>query len=173
MTEQELPGTSQEPPVLAIMLCNVCGAPLDTPPKDGQRKTCWMCGQVAAASENPYSAYANPQAPMTVAPAPRDRRYDTLFTTLLVVCVFLAVVIGIGLGVQEPGSLIGYFILILPAFCVTGVRALWQVQQSGEANPQSLFLSLIVSFAVTVCVIVLLAFAAIALLVIMCFSQLA
>lgn len=192
--QNSMESPQSEPPVVPIMLCNSCGAVLSAVPRADGKSRCWMCGQNPSArlvpashdrdtlphAINPYAATAgdviDPQSvyltQQALPPLPRNRAYDGIFTILLFLCVGLASFVGIGLGAQEPGMLIPYLVLVLPAFCVTGVRGLWQYSSKGEANPKSMFLSLIVSFAVTICILVLLAAAGVVLLMLMCLNHL-
>lgn len=89
---------------------------------------------------------------------------------LLLVCLGLAVMIGIGMAMQDPGALVGYLILIGPAFTITGVRALRQVSETGQVQTGKLLLGFVVSIMVTVLVLTALAVAAIVLLITTCFS---
>lgn len=150
-----------EPPVIQLRLCPLCGASCRTTDKQ-----CWMCQSPIEA--NPYAVA---QSPEVAASAP-NTRYDAIFLVFLLVCVGLALLIGIGIAAEDPGGLIPYLIVVGPAFAVTGVRALWQLGSTGRTRPGKLLISLVVSFALTIGVLALLAVAAVILLFILCLQAL-
>lgn len=162
MSEKPELSNTSEPPIVA-KACSICGA---VGAKDAQQ--CWMCGQ------NPHSnPYAGP-APVQefTQPAEAKSKLEPLFRVLLGICVVVVVLIGIGLAVQDPGALLGFAILVLPAFLITGVRALWQVHREGKTSAGSLLVSLLTSFAVTIGIFMVLIAAGIILLFVMCLTLL-
>ncbi|MCR9295615.1 MAG: hypothetical protein NXI32_23095 [bacterium] len=165
---------SSEPPILEQRICGRCGAWVDA-----GRKQCWMCHADASLFQHPATAgqaLNNPYAsgptasgpPVTKTARPYNDQYDAIFTALLIGCLVLAILVGIGMASEDPGALVAYLILIGPAFLVTGVKALWQVGQHGKPQPGKLLVNLFVSFAVTIAVISLLALAAVILLFFVC-----
>lgn len=167
-TPAALPPDESEPPIVAQCLCATCGAVCDL-----DAEQCWMCLEVGPrgnSADNPYSASQIDYLPHQQQ-QPSQSKYDGIFRFLLLMCVVLAVLIGIGLGAQEPGALVAFLILVGPAFVVTGVRALWQVGKEGKTSPKGLFLSLMVSFAFTIALLVTLIAAGIVLLFAMCFYE--
>jgi hypothetical protein len=166
---EALPTGESEPPVIAQCLCSTCGAVCEV-----GAEQCWMCfqaGSPARTTINPYSASQIEYLPYQQWQPPSQSKYEGIFQFLLLMCVLLAVLVSIGLWVQDPGLLVGFLILVGPAFAVTGVRALWQVGKQGKASPKSLFLSLVISFAFTVAILVTLVAAGVILLIAMCFHE--
>lgn len=167
---------NQPPPAPAVIppeghACTTCGAI-----SIKEARYCWMCGQNPR--DNPHSAYAPPivappieYAGSTPIPPPvASGRFEILFRVLLAICAVLAILIGIGMAAQDPGALLGYLILVGPAFLVTGVRAIWQFSSQGKANAGSLLLSLVVTFMVTIGALTLLVAASIILAFVICFE---
>ncbi len=157
--------TAGDPPVLELQLCQTCQAACGK----GQAK-CWLCG-ANPEQPNPYGSV--PVSSGAAEPAAGQlhiEKYDSVFMVLLVVCTLLAILVGIGLAVEDQGALIGYLILVGPAFAVTGVRGLWQMGRYGRTSGKKLFLSMVLSFALTIAVLALLVMAGIAFLFIMCLS---
>jgi hypothetical protein len=176
MSEANPTDEAAQPPVVQHYTCSQCGALCDS-----ARQRCWMCHADSSyfrssQQDNPYRTQAMPYEPLMpgLQPLPAaafSSRYDGLFSALLIGCVVLALLVGLGMALQDPGALVGYAILVGPAFAVTGVRALWQIGETGKTQPGRLLVSLAVSFAVTIAVISLLAFAAIVLLFALCIQQ--
>ncbi len=159
-----------QPPILQHYVCKRCGALCDP-----GRKRCWMCQADARylqqVDQNPFAASLPAEEPPVVPATPTSSKYDPIFTVLLIGCLIVAILIGIGMAAEDPGALVGYLILIGPAFVVTGVRGLWQYGTTGAMQPGRLLVNLFVSFAVTVAIIAVLAVAAIALLFFLCLSE--
>lgn len=163
--------SANEPPVLASIVCENCNAVCDA-----GRVQCWMCGASLEGSQqqNPFAAVASPVQDVIYYPAastqPTRSPYESIFLVLLIMAALVAVVIGIGFS-QDPGALIGYLILVGPAFLVSGVRGLWQYSKRGEASPKSMFLSLVISFAFTIAALAILFLAGMILLFALCFYE--
>lgn len=154
-----------EPPVLQLRLCKVCGAICQT-----NEGVCWMCrSRTGGESANPYAAVA-PE--IVTDELVSYSGQDTIFAVLLIACFFSAILVGVGIGTQDPGLFVAYLILIGPAFAITGVRAFSQSLYRGGPKPKALFMSLIISLTVTIGVVGLLAIAAIVLLFVLCISAL-
>ena len=171
MTQSQPNEVFEEPPILAQFVCGDCGALCDA-----GRVRCWMCGAdiagLGSKEMNPYAARSSSEVSSRSMDRPvAGSQYDLIFTLLLIGCLVLAIIVGIGMAAEDPGALVGYLILIGPAFIVTGVRALWQVGETGKTQPGRLLISLFVSFSITVAILALLALAAIIFLFVLCFWQ--
>ena len=157
-----------EPPQLPNTTCPRCGA--SNPPHATQ---CWLC--VRSGTTNPYAPQLQSQStassPSAGSAFAQDRT-QTVFTALLIGSVVLAIMIGIGIGAQEPGMLVPYFIVIGPSFMATGVRAMVSVGQREKPKASTLFLTLIWSGIFTFLALVLLAVAAFVALFVWCIHML-
>lgn len=139
MNEQPELKNISELPIVAIAY-SVYGA---VGAKNGQQ--CWMCEQNP--QSNPYAFPALVQE--LTQPAKSKSKLQRLFRVLLEIYLIVVMLIGIGMAVQDPGALPGFGILVLPAFLITGVRALWQFRRDGTTSGCSLPVSLLTSFALT------------------------
>ena len=155
-----------EPPRLPNTSCLRCGA--TNPP---HATKCWLCDRSGAV--NPYATEPQVQTLDASAcgrganaPASAQHRVQTIFTSLLIGAVILALIIAVGLGAQEPGLLVPYFILIGPPFLATGARALYSVSLNEKPKPSTLFLTFIWSGLFTV----MLTVAAVIALFVMCIN---
>ncbi len=144
---------SSEPPIVQLRLCPYCGAACTV-----TQPACWMC-------DGPLPPVP---AERRLRPSPESSKFDGISYVLLALCVGLSLLIGLGLAAQDPGALIPFAIIVAPAFAVTGVRALWQVQSTGQPQPGKLVVSFVVSILTTIAVIVILAAAAVVLLFVIC-----
>lgn len=157
--------THTDPPVIPLIHCATCGAIC----QDGQ-KVCWLC-QADPSVENPYGVNASPEQQPTEPTA--STPLDALFWVLLAICFLLALLVGLGLAAEEPGTLVPYALVVGPAFLIPGVRALWQIGRGERPRPTKLMLSVALTFAITIAVVVLLALAAVGLLLLICLSAIA
>ena len=155
----ELPAA--EPPLLQLCLCRMCGAACEV-----GAKQCWVCHAPASAA-NPFAPTADP----VLQSRSRLSAFDAFFTGLLITCAVLAILLTIGLSIQDPGLGFGFLVLISPAFIVTGVRALVQASQ-GKTRPGSLVMSMLMTFVVTIAVVVLLVVALVVMLCVACINAL-
>jgi hypothetical protein len=94
--------------------------------------------------------------------------WDNVSAMLLGICVVLTVLIAIGFAVQDSGLLIPLAIFVGPAYLVTFIRGSTQIGTTGKARAGSLFLTFIVSLAVTALIAIVLAVAASILLFLIC-----
>lgn len=156
------------PPLLPSKICQRCGA--TNPPI---ATTCWLCEGRGAV--NPYAATA-PLQPMPDAGPPANSwaqsRVEIICLGLLGMAIILAVLVGVGIGVQDPGMLIPYLIVAGPPFLATGVRALASAGRSQKPTPSKLFLTFVWSTMFTVLALVLLVVASVLALIFWCISVL-
>lgn len=163
---------SQEPPVLAQVVCPKCGAA-----NYAHVQACWIChaelkGQIAEG--NPYAVPGDGQAvtaATTAAPpavSPAQSRVETVFLCLLVAIVVLAAFVGIGLGVQDSGLLTLYLIVIVPSLGAAGIRGLYSVAKGETPHPSKMFGTLIYSALITLGVGALLIVCTVIFLFMMC-----
>ncbi len=154
---------STEPPVLPPLICERCGAtnsPLAT--------ACFLCDKRGA--DNPYAPAASLKA--LAAPVnPTERRLEGVFLGLWGICLLLTVLIGVGIGMQAPGALVPYFIVIGPAYLTTGIRAAFNSSRNQPNRASSLFMAFMWSGLLTIGVIGMLIVASIALLFVFCLSM--
>jgi hypothetical protein len=111
--------------------------------------------------------------PQSSKPKTHDGRFDTLFFILLISSLVLAILVGFGMALEDPGALIAYLVLIGPAFLVTSIRGLWQLGSEEGLRPGGLLVNMFVSFAVTIAVLAVLGVAAIILLFTLCLWHIA
>jgi hypothetical protein len=137
------------PPVIVTQTCVHCGALAQT--KGGK---CWLCYEKLEAP-NPYADSINPYAASSAIPSESETptamtTLDIIFSILLGLCAILTIVVAIGLGIQDTGTLIPFAILIGPAWVVTAVRGLLPKRKTGIQRPASLLLTFLVSLVVTI-----------------------
>jgi hypothetical protein len=96
--------------------------------------------------------------------------WDATFTTLLVICVLLTILVGIGFAVQDQALLIPFAILVGLPYLITMVRGLYRIGTSRPLKPSGLLLTLIVSAVGTILVLTMLIAAAVIVLFIMCLN---
>jgi hypothetical protein len=156
-----------EPPLLPALVCQRCGA--TNPP---QAVKCWLCER----RDNP-NPFADPLlAPVdsstAVVQTGAQSRVQLVFLGLLGLCIAAAVLIGVGIAVQEPGLLIPYAIVIGPAFLATGVRAALMIGRKEQPKPSTLFLTFLWSGVFTALVLVLIVMASVIAFFLWCFHML-
>ena len=148
------------PPVIATNVCVHCGALSQN--KEGK---CWLCYEDKS-EPNPFAVSGNllasepPQSLMT--------NWDVVFSVLLGICVFLTLLIGIGLAVEDKGLLVPFAIFMGPAYAVTIFRGTVSFASKPTSRPASLFVTFVVSILVTFLVSILLIVAAMVLLFLIC-----
>ncbi|MGN6543699.1 MAG: hypothetical protein ACTHK7_01525 [Aureliella sp.] len=121
-----------EPPLMPAMVCRRCGA--TNPP---HAVKCWLCEK---------RDHSDPYAVSTLAPLPSGpgakaelSRVQLVFLGVLIACAAVALLIGVGIGVQDPGMLVPYAVVVGPAFLATGVRAAVMIGRKEQPRPSSLF----------------------------------
>jgi len=140
------------------ILCVDCGTT-----NDAGAKSCWLCGQALtedAVAISPYPALA----------VSRPAQFDAA-SLVLIVTVFA---VGIGVGAIEPGLLIPYIILAVPALVATHTKANKRRDEnlpmsSGE-KVLSFFVSAATIFAVIIGVLLAVAIAVGLVCAAICFS---
>ncbi len=135
---------SQEPPILAELVCRKCGA--HNPPHANK---CWLCNEVQTEDVNPYAA------PPVLRPIndsfrssgqdSANSRVENVYSVVLLFLFFLAIVVGIGLGLQDRGFLMMYIFVIGPAFLATGLSALFGATSKEGVKASSLVRTFIMS----------------------------
>ena len=128
-----------EPPKLPSTVCPRCGA--TNPPHIAQ---CWLCQRQETA--DPYAAPAELSAtdvPAAGPPAAAQQRSESVYAALLLGAVFLAVIIGVGLGAQDPGLLVPYLIVIAPAFLATAARFMFGIARGEQTKPSALLVAFV------------------------------
>ncbi len=140
---------NQEPPPLAPIACPKCGAA-----NYAHLQACWLCHTpLRPANENPYAA-GSVVAPAKLAydvgaPVAAQSRVETMFMWLLVATVALAVMVGIGIGVQDSGLLTVYLVVLVPSLSAAGVRALYSLAKGESPKPSKMFMTFILSAMIT------------------------
>lgn len=148
------------PPVIMQKECPHCGAM-----SRNQAGKCWLC-HASETTPNPFTApIPNEEQPDNAA---KMTAWDALFMGLLLLCVALTVLIGIGLAVQDRGLLIPFAILIGPAYLVTIVRGMLSFGAGKKAKPYSLLLTFVVSAVVTLSIATVLAVGAVVVMFVIC-----
>ncbi len=156
---------SDAPAVHAIR-CPRCGAAL----RDAE-KPCWLCHAPSNASAT--SPYQPPSIIISEAVADRYTTFDYVSMAILSLCAILAVLIGIGITLDDQGMLVPFLIVVSPAFLVTLGKGLHSWSQTGRPQPGKMLLTLLTAGVVTISVIALLIVAGIVMLFAICLSQIA
>ena len=105
------------------------------------------------------------------APGPRDG-LERLSAAATLLVAILVVLIAIGLAVDQPGMLIPYGIVIVPALAATVIRATVRRGRGAQVGWGEKLLTFIVSAGIVIFTLCLLAAAALAALVAYCFVEL-
>lgn len=155
-----------EPPLMPALVCQRCGA--TNPP---HAVKCWLCER--RDSPNPYAV---PALAATSAGAGTQTqgqsRVQLVFLGLLIGSAALALLIGAGIVVQDPGMLIPYLIVVGPAFLATGVRAALMTGRKEQLRPSTLFFTFLWSGLFTAMALMLLVVASIIALFLWCIQVL-
>ncbi len=131
-----------EPPVLPELICPHCG--IANPIATGR---CWVC-HLDRHATNPYGVLSATSARLpnaSDAMSPAQQRTQGVYWFLLLGCMVLLVLVGIGIGAQDPGVLLTYLIIISPACLMTLVRAMQSLVTRKGVQPQNLLLTFILS----------------------------
>jgi hypothetical protein len=136
------------------IVCPECGARNNI----GVRN-CWLC----LTPLNSEERVSPTETIVTAEPAPsRQHRFeDTFFWILTTVCLWLSVLVGIGLAGGMPGLLIPYCVFLAPALIATCVGAASKFSAGETPSGKEVFVRFITSTAITIAVICLTAVAAI------------
>jgi hypothetical protein len=155
------------PPIMA-QSCEHCGAEYSA-----NAKKCWICYQDRP--PNPYSVDAPVPASAVVFPNGKQftehtpSAWDSSLMAVLILCMVLAVLIGIGMVVQDRGMIIPFGIFVGPAFAITIIRGM--IQSGTRVRPGSLLLTFFLSLIATLLVLFLLAAALVGMLFLICLSS--
>lgn len=162
--------------VPAAAKCISCGADCDP-----RNATCWLCYSAQSEADG-VNAYAvglqsgvddGHDGSTLIVDAPYSA-VDYCFLILLIGCILLTVLIGIGIMADEPSAIIGFVVLVAPAFIITTLRTLSRTGRTGvKPRPGQMLATLLLSFAGTIGVILLLGLAAAVLLLTVCFGAVA
>lgn len=134
---------------------------------------CWLC----VGSDRSSSSELPKLLPTTGLPhnseiQKNQSRVQTLCAALLVMCIVLTILIGIGLAVQDPGTLIAYAIFVGPAYLATGVRALYGMSREDQPKASTLLLTFLFSGVFTAMAVALFAIASVIAFFVWCLTQL-
>ena len=157
------------PPIIA-QTCAHCGAEFRP-----NAKQCWLCYEpmplnpYAADSQDANQGTKKGSVPVAGRKDYPPSKWDPLFAVMLLLCLALTVLVGIGMVVQDRGMLVPFGILVGQALGITIVRGM--VQSGTRVRPGSLLLTFIVSIVATVLILVLLLAALIGLLFLICLSS--
>ena len=155
------------PPIMS-QTCEHCGAEFST-----SAKKCWLCYQdrppnpYAVDAVVPASAVALPNGKPVTEYVPSA--WDSSLMAVLILCMVLTVLIGIGMVVQDRGMIIPFGIFVGPAFAITIIRGL--IQSGTRVRPGSLLLTFFLSLIATLLVLFLLAAALVGMLFLICLSS--
>jgi hypothetical protein len=95
---------------------------------------------------------------------------EAFFAVATLLLVGIAVLIGVGLAIEEMGMAIVYAIVAAPAVIATLVRVQYRKRQVGQVSWAEWFVTLVVSASIVIAVLVLLVVASIAALILYCFA---
>ncbi len=105
-------------------------------------------------------------------------RSERVSTHVLIGCIVLAILLGIGIGVQDVNLLMFYLILICPAFIAVVIHAVIGRARSGQSDSRALLSTFLWStfvsvsiFVVVSFIVVLIAIASIIAMIATCFSS--
>jgi ribosomal protein L40E len=147
-------------------ICPNCGASIP----DSAAK-CWLCGYENLPL-NPFAVSPIESSTIDVTPKPAvTSASNLLFGLLLALCIALTLLIGVGLGIDQPGALVPYSILVGPALLITLARSLEQAQPGQKNSMSRLFSTFLVSMLATIGIIFLLLLAAAILLIVICIQS--
>ena len=131
----------------SLVICPQCRA-------DNPAHNCWLChAPLAGAAEVVTAELVN--APHRIPLS------EMFFLALTVLCLFALVLVGIGIAEQDPGMLVGYFILLAPALIATLAKTLSAKAHGKPVTASQVFLTFLLSASITVAVVVVLMAAAI------------
>ncbi len=152
-------------PSVAPHRCQRCGAAKPHP-----TQACWLCH---APSEQP-----SPYQPSTSSNYWVDsskRRYemmDYISIGIFGLCGLLTLLVAIGIGMDSPGLLIPFLILVAPAYAMSAGKGFLDWKRTGQTNPANLLVTFIATGAFTIGLLGVLGLAGIVLLFAICLSQL-
>jgi hypothetical protein len=142
--------------------CQECGAENLLP-----ATRCWLCYRPLNTGTDIVTAEVVGTAP----PRAVDRMTQIVFSVMTIGVVGLTFLVGIGVAINERALLIPYGIVVLPALIATGVSLLRHRESTGAVSWQRGFLTLVLSFGITVGVLVLITVAMIVGLFFMCLHE--
>lgn len=126
-----------------------------------QAAKCWLCHAPLRDDRNVVMAELATKA----RPLPLT---DAFFWFLIIACLGLMVVVGVGIAQSGAGLLIPYAILITPALLATLGRSLKSVQRGDQVSGKQALATLMLSASVTLLVVAALLVAAVAALFVVC-----
>ena len=119
-------------------LCPRCGAKITSP-----FAACWLC---SGKPEDRNSIKVNSQTTQTyVAGNGSSSIFEGIYTAILAICAVMAVLIGIGLTIQDPGLLVPYLFLLGPILLASGVHGSQQIVTTGRIQPGSLLKTVMIA----------------------------
>ena len=168
-----------------VRVCSNCGEEFR-----GPFAKCWLClnkpsrGIQRLTSDSPslsdgsQSSSANPFAvnPYYAVRNSNDEKqsaWDTFFFVLLGLVGILALLIGIGFAIQDPGMLIPYAIVVGPSFLAVFIQLLGSGASNTRVKPKKLLFTAFITGVITVSIIIVLFAVAIIALFVVCVSSFA
>lgn len=145
---------SASKPASSVAHCAACGAE-----NFAYAKSCWMChtpltARSATSAPEIVMAELVPDTPSRMGPA--EWLYAAIFAIILVMLGLM----GIGIAIDEPAMLIGYFILIGPAIIATLVRVTRKQSTGQRVGWGERLLTFLLSGVLTLALVAVLAIAA-------------
>jgi hypothetical protein len=157
------------PPMMS-QRCEHCGVEYAA-----NSKKCWLCYQerpqnpFAVGTPVPPNPYSAPQTSRVIGVPNAATPWDGALMAVLILCMVLTGLVGLGLVVQDRGMIIPFSIFVGPAFAVTIVRGM--IQSGTRLRPGSLLLTFFLSLIATLLVVFLLAVALVGLLFLICLAS--
>ncbi len=152
---------SEELVYVAKRICPSCQAEMEP-----TASTCWLC---KVKEPNPYSFQSAVLSQAAERPIEgKLSTWDVIASVILLCCFGLTILIAIGIGVDSPGSLIPFFIVVGPTYLVTIVRGMLQYNKPSGVKPTSVLLTFLISALITFGIIVGLLVAAVVLIFLTC-----
>lgn len=154
-----------EPPLMPAMVCRRCGA--TNPP---HAVKCWLCEK--RDHSGPYAVSTLAASPAGPGAKAELSRVQLVFLGALIACAAVALLIGVGIGAQDPGMLVPYAVVVGPAFLATGVRAAVMIGRKEQPRPSSLFFTFLWTGLFTAMALILLVVASVIALFLWCVHML-
>jgi hypothetical protein len=128
-----------------LKICPECGADCG-----GTAQSCWMCQANLANVETIVAAEEVANQAVRAVRRPPNAVSEAFFATSTILLVIAALVVGIGLMINEPGLGIVFAIVASPALIATVVRTRFRQATTGTVSWAERFATLIVSGALTI-----------------------
>ncbi len=152
------------PPTVPIVHCAECGAENMLP-----AARCWLCYKPLPMGAGMVVAEVVPERTTTR----KSPISQWVFGIMTGAVVLLVVLIGMGIAIDQPPQAIVYLVIVLPGLVATGVSMRKSLVASGQVSWQRSFSTLILSFSITMAVLVVLVVAAFVAFFLYCLSEIA